>query len=263
MSEVFLLGHPVSHSLSPAMHNAAFKALGLPHKYSTRDVAPEKLADVVASLRGETALGANVTIPHKENALRLMDSAAEEARRVGAVNTIVRRGSRLVGENTDKHGFLRAVQAMRGSSDDDLRIGAALVLGAGGAARACILALLENGNDVLVANRERSRAETGTVAECRRLGCDRETATECNAVARKGLLLRRALSDGHPRVQLGHLFVAPVFPANVGVERERIQHRPGAAVHVLHGVAGLEEVAGLHLRAHGPPRAVVRGGRST
>ena len=159
MSEVFLLGHPVSHSLSPAMHNAAFKALGLPHKYSTRDVAPEKLAEVVASLRGETSLGANVTIPHKEGALRLMDEAAEEARRIGAVNTIVRRGSRLVGENTDKHGFLRAFKAVRASSDDEVRIGTTLVLGAGGAARACILALLENRNDVLVANRDRSRAE--------------------------------------------------------------------------------------------------------
>jgi len=160
MSEVFLLGHPVSHSLSPAMHNAAFKALGLPHTYSTRDVVPEKLAGVVASLRGETALGANVTIPHKENALRLVDEVVEEARRIGAINTIIRRGSRLVGENTDKYGFLCAVKDARSSPDEhDFRIGTSLVLGAGGAARACILALLENGNDVLVASRDRSRAE--------------------------------------------------------------------------------------------------------
>ena len=62
MSEVYLLGHPVSHSLSPAIHNAAFKALGLPHKYSLRDVTAEKLPEAVGSLRGESALGANVTV---------------------------------------------------------------------------------------------------------------------------------------------------------------------------------------------------------
>jgi shikimate dehydrogenase len=160
MSEVFLLGHPVSHSLSPAMHNAAFKALGLPHKYSTRDVAPDKLADVVISLRGETALGANVTIPHKESALRLVDETSADARRIGAVNTIVRRGSRLIGENTDKYGFEQAFKVAHGSPDGlPFVIGRSLVLGAGGAARACVLALLENGNDVMIANRDRPRAE--------------------------------------------------------------------------------------------------------
>ena len=163
MSEVFLLGHPVSHSLSPAMHNAAFKALGLPHKYATRDVAPEKLAEVVGSLRGETALGANVTIPHKEAALRLVDEASEDARRIGAANTIVRRGSRLVGDNTDKYGFEKALLHRRGGDEKDVTFmferATVLVLGAGGAARACVLSLLEHGNSVLIANRDTARAQ--------------------------------------------------------------------------------------------------------
>lgn len=163
MSEVFLLGHPVSHTLSPAMHNAAFKALGLPHHYSARDVPPEKLADVVASLRSEAALGANVTVPHKEAALRLVDEVSEEARRIGAVNTIVRRGSRLIGENTDKYGFERGLAGVRGGHDEAvgflLSMDTVLVLGAGGAARACVLALLEHENGVVIANRDRARAE--------------------------------------------------------------------------------------------------------
>jgi shikimate dehydrogenase len=163
LSEVFLLGHPVSHSLSPAMHNAAFKALGLPHKYSTRDVVPEKLADVVGSLRGETALGANLTIPHKEAALRLVDQTSDDAKRIGAVNTIVRRGSRLVGDNTDKYGFEKSLAEVAGGHADVagflFLMDTVLVLGAGGAARSCVLALLEHENTVLVANRDRARGE--------------------------------------------------------------------------------------------------------
>lgn len=151
MSEVFLFGHPVSHSLSPALHNAAFKALGLPHAYSLRDVAPDKLAEAVGSLRGD-ALGANVTIPHKERAMRLVDELGEEARVIGAVNTIARKGSRLVGHNTDAYGFERALDAIPGPR----RV---LLLGAGGAARACLHVLLRLGHDVAIANRTRPRAE--------------------------------------------------------------------------------------------------------
>ncbi len=152
MSEVFLLGHPVSHSLSPAIHNAAFKALGLPHKYSLRDVTPQKLPEAVGSLRGESALGANITVPHKENAMRLVDELGEEARAIGAVNTIVRKGSRLLGHNTDAYGFERAIAPIPVA-------GRVLLLGAGGAARACLHVLLRLGHDVALANRTRSRAD--------------------------------------------------------------------------------------------------------
>ena len=150
------------------MHNAAFKALGLPHKYSTRDVTAEKLAEVVAGLRGDTALGANVTVPHKEATLRLVDETSLEARRIGAVNTIVRRGSRLIGENTDKYGFEQSLVTIeRGRADHSgflFTARSVLVLGAGGAARACVLALLEHECDVFIANRDRARAEALTRA---------------------------------------------------------------------------------------------------
>ncbi len=158
MGTVYLLGHPVAHSLSPAMHNAAFAALGLPHHYETRDVEPDQLADTVDALRGDDVLGANVTIPHKEHALRYMDEAGKDARRIGAVNTIVRRGTRLVGENTDVYGFDRAISGPSPGAEM-FRGGTVLILGAGGAARACAVVLLERGNEVRVASRTRARAE--------------------------------------------------------------------------------------------------------
>jgi shikimate dehydrogenase len=153
MAIVYLLGHPVSHSLSPAMHNAAFLALGLPHRYETRDVEPHRLGDVVDALRKDDVLGANVTIPYKEAALRLVDDLADEARRIRAVNTIVRRASRLVGDNTDGYGFARAL-AVAGV---DVTGKDAMVLGAGGAARACVAAL-GAARSVVVAGRRLDRA---------------------------------------------------------------------------------------------------------
>jgi shikimate dehydrogenase len=150
---VYLLGHPVSHSLSPPMHNAAFLALGLPHRYEARDVEPHRLGDVVDALRKDDVLGANITIPHKEAALRLVDELADEARRIRAVNTIVRRSSRLVGDNTDGYGFARAL-ALAGV---DVTGKDAMVLGAGGAARACVAAL-GAARIVVVAGRRLDRA---------------------------------------------------------------------------------------------------------
>jgi shikimate dehydrogenase len=152
VSDVFLFGHPVAHSLSPAMHNAAFKSLGLPHRYSPRDVAPEQLGEVVAALRTQDSLGANVTIPHKEASLRLVDEVGDDARATGAVNAIVRRGSRLIGHNTDAYGFEQALDLVA-------RPERVLLLGAGGAARAVALVLLRRGARVEIANRTRARAE--------------------------------------------------------------------------------------------------------
>lgn len=161
MSEVWLIGHPVAHSLSPAMHNAAFAKLGLPHRYEARDVEEKDLAGTLDRMRRADVLGVNVTIPHKEAALRLVDEASEEARRVGALNTIVVRGGRLIGENTDKYGFEKALSdsGHTDSSGFMFAMNTVVVLGAGGAARACVLALLQHENSVIVANRDPARAE--------------------------------------------------------------------------------------------------------
>jgi shikimate dehydrogenase len=154
VSAVWLIGDPVAHSLSPAMHNAAFAALALPHRYEAHEVKAAKLAEVVGHIRREDVLGANVTIPHKEAVLRLVDDVSDGARAIGAANTIVRRGGRLTADNTDGYGFRRALEAL---SIDAHR---ALVLGAGGAARACVFELLQAGIEVTVANRTRDRAES-------------------------------------------------------------------------------------------------------
>jgi len=156
MSQVWLIGRPVAHSLSPAMHNAAFAKLGLPHRYEAREVSEK---DLVATLdrmrRDDHVLGANVTIPYKEAVLRLVDEVDDEARRIGAVNTIVCRGGRLIGDNTDRYGFHHGLESagILSISNKDV-----LVLGAGGAARACVMEL-RAGNDVLIANRSIERAQ--------------------------------------------------------------------------------------------------------
>jgi shikimate dehydrogenase len=146
------------------MHNAAFAKLGLPHRYEGKETADEQLAATLDRMRREgDVLGANVTIPHKETVLRLLDEIHEEARRIGAVNTIVSRGARLVGYNTDKYGFEEALetQPRRAPWQDGFPFAGhrIMVLGAGGAARACALSLLEHGNNVDIANRDPARAE--------------------------------------------------------------------------------------------------------
>lgn len=139
------------------MHNAVFEALGGSAHYEARDVAPENLAEVVASLRDPAVLGANVTIPYKLEVLPLMDGLTNAAEAIGAVNTIVNRQGRLLGHNTDASGFLRALQ-----EDAKLSLSGttAVMLGAGGAARAVAYALLGAGIMRLqIYNRTAERAE--------------------------------------------------------------------------------------------------------
>jgi len=138
------------------MHNAAFAKLGLPHRYEAREVAEKDLATTLDRMRrDDDVLGANVTIPYKEAVLRLVDEVDDQARRIGAVNTIVCRGGRLIGDNTDRYGFHHGLESagILSVSNKDV-----LVLGAGGAARACVMEL-RAGNDVLVANRSIERAQ--------------------------------------------------------------------------------------------------------
>ena len=181
--EVVLLGDPVAHSVSPAMHNAAFRSLGLPGHYSARQVARERLADVVAELRHNEYRGANVTVPHKEAALPLMDELGADAEAIGAVNTIVRDSARLRGENTDATGLLAALEETLGAVPYGQRI---LLLGAGGAARAAAAALLSHGPASLtIYNRDTARAERLTEALRARYG-GRVRAAGLDAVRAEG-----------------------------------------------------------------------------
>jgi shikimate dehydrogenase len=151
-----LFGHPVRHSLSPRIHNAALRAQGLDFVYLAFDVEPQHLSLAVGALRALRMRGVNLTVPHKQAVLPLLDEVDPLAARVGAVNTIVNDGGRLIGHNTDVSGFAAALRTVRHSGAADLHC---LVLGAGGAARAVVAALLEGGAAVVrVHNRTPERA---------------------------------------------------------------------------------------------------------
>ena len=144
MKQVGLIGYPVSHSLSPQMQQAAFDALGIEARYVLWETQPGTLAQRIASLRSPGVLGANVTIPYKEDVVSLLDEYDAAAVKIGAVNTIVNRDGRLVGYNTDAAGFIRALTDFTGCAFD-CHGKKAVILGTGGAARAAAVALLENG----------------------------------------------------------------------------------------------------------------------
>jgi shikimate dehydrogenase len=137
-----VLGHPVGHSLSPRIHNAAFRAQGVDMIYLAFDVRPEELASAVGGIRALHMRGVNVTVPHKEAVIGLLDVVDPVASRIGAVNTIVNDKGVLFGYNTDVTGFFAALRSVRPNGARDL---SCLLLGAGGAARAVVAALVEDG----------------------------------------------------------------------------------------------------------------------
>ena len=155
---VVLIGHPVAHSLSGAMQQAAFDTLGIDASYELWDRAPIALADAIAELRTDDFLGANVTIPHKERVVPQVDRLTEEAHATGAVNTLTKEGRKLVGHNTDVPGFKVALDQLVGRQKMPRY---AVVLGAGGGARAVVYGLIREGfQRVIVFNRHLHRAES-------------------------------------------------------------------------------------------------------
>jgi shikimate dehydrogenase len=153
-TRVGLIGWPVAHSVSPAMHNAAFAALGLRWRYDLLPTSAEDVEGLLRDLETRGFRGVNVTLPHKQRVMSLLDEQADSARAIGAANTIVVRRGRLAGHNTDAGGFLAAL-AETGFDPTGKR---ALVLGAGGAARAVVYALARAGCGVLIQNRTYARA---------------------------------------------------------------------------------------------------------
>ena len=135
-----LLGEGIAYSASPAMMQAAFSDLGLPHTYVLADVSSDEVAATVAGLRDSTAGGANVTVPHKAAVAALMDEISDIAREVDAVNTVVRDGDRLIGHNTDMPATVEAIERLCPDG-----VERALILGAGGVSRAVQLALAKVG----------------------------------------------------------------------------------------------------------------------
>ncbi|HXS34679.1 MAG TPA: shikimate dehydrogenase [Solirubrobacterales bacterium] len=153
MPRLAVLGYPVGHSRSPAMHNAALAELGLAEwSYEAIEVAPDAFETRARALEGEGFVGANVTVPHKSAALSLADELSEPAREIGAANTLSFAEDEIRAENTDADGLLRALPTAPTGKR-------ALVLGAGGAARAVVWALLREGAEVGVWNRTELRSQ--------------------------------------------------------------------------------------------------------
>jgi shikimate dehydrogenase len=154
-----VIGWPVSHSRSPLIHGTWLKQYGIDGIYTAEAVAPDELESFLKNLGGKGFAGCNVTVPHKEAALALADEADEAARLVGAANTLWLEQGMLYATNTDVYGFLTHLDRSVPGWNDEAR--PAMVLGAGGAARAVLKALTERGlDDIRLANRTAARAET-------------------------------------------------------------------------------------------------------
>ena len=150
-----ILGDPVSHSISPAMHNRAFAELGLPYVYLAFKANQAELVAAVAAMRSLDALGFNVTMPNKTSVLSLLDELSPEARIIGSVNTVVNRDGKLVGYNTDGLGFVRSLEE-EGIAVVGKRI---LMAGAGGAARSVAIQLaLDGAAQLVIINRSLEKA---------------------------------------------------------------------------------------------------------
>ncbi len=151
-----IFGDPVEHSLSPAMHNAAYARLGMDRAYVAFRVAPRALADAIRAIPALGILGVNLTVPHKEAAVPMMHALSDETKLLGAVNCVVNREGKLFGDNTDARGLERDLRNRR----VNLRGKTALVIGAGGAAAAALLGCWRMGaSDIVLVNRTRERAE--------------------------------------------------------------------------------------------------------
>jgi len=153
---VGIFGHPIAHTRSPAMHNAAFRSLGLPYIYIPFLVHPSDLGKATQSIRSLNLVGINVTVPHKEGILRYLDGLSTEAKLCGAVNTVINHQGSLYGENTDSRGFFLSLKERKLS----LQGREVVLIGAGGAARAVLVALVRTGSaQITIVNRTQSHAQ--------------------------------------------------------------------------------------------------------
>lgn len=235
-----ILGWPVEHSLSPAMHNAAFARLGLNWVYLAYAVDPARLPEAVQGLAAAGCAGLNVTIPHKQAVLALASSLSPAAEAIGAANTLVPDGAGgFRADNTDAEGFMRAVDE---DAPLDLAGRDALMVGAGGAGRAVAFALRARGARVLVANRTPERAaELGEPVGFTRAEMDR-VAAGCAIVVNA-----TSLGMGTDAVP-GELPLDGLGPGQVAVD---IVYRPGGTPW-LHAAAarGARPVDGLAMLLH-------------
>lgn len=153
-----LLGYPVSHSLSPRIHAYWIAQYGLAADYKLFTTPPPRLRQTMLHMRKKNILGVNITIPHKQTVMEYLDGIDEKARRIGAVNTVINREGKFIGSNTDAYGFIANLR--EGLGELALYLENIVVLGAGGAARAALIALIDAGaRRIIIANRTQEKAE--------------------------------------------------------------------------------------------------------
>lgn len=150
-----ILAYPAKHSLSPAIHNAAFKVLGIDARYDLFEVPESEIIEFLSRVKNEPIYGLSVSLPYKEFILKFLDSVDEDSEQIGAVNTVENRDGRLCGYNTDYVGVVRALNEVCGG----LAGKRVVVVGAGGGARAGVYGLNVEGAEVFVFNRTKNRAE--------------------------------------------------------------------------------------------------------
>ena len=178
---VGVIGDPVKHSCSPPMHNAAFREMAMDYVYVPFWVKPENLAAAVAGFKSIDVAGINITLPHKKEALLLMDSVSKEAELIGAVNTMVFKDGMVEGHNTDARGFIASLQE---EGIDDVKGMNVVVLGAGGGAQAVVVGLALAGADrIIIVNRTQEKA----VQLAENVGGKTEVEVEGISLNHKGL----------------------------------------------------------------------------
>ncbi|MFQ5970155.1 MAG: shikimate dehydrogenase [Nitrososphaerales archaeon] len=192
-----IIGDPVDHSLSPAMHNAAFKALNLNCTYIAFRVTKDELEAAMQSLRKTAVAGLNVTMPHKISIMKLLDDLEETCIKISAVNTVNNENGRFKGYNTDLHGFIQPLKRRNVKLDGKV----ALLMGAGGAARSVLTALAEEHvGKVILANRNVARAKDAAEhAKKLKLNCDLITLHDARKFASKAYLIVNATPVGMDR----------------------------------------------------------------
>ncbi|OGC03818.1 shikimate dehydrogenase [candidate division WOR-1 bacterium RIFOXYA12_FULL_43_27] len=157
MKKCYLIGHPLGHSISPAMHNAAYKELGLDFEYLLKDTAPGELKAQIEKFKAENVAGFNVTIPYKEKIMPLLDEITPLAEKIGAVNTVKNENGKLIGYNTDGPGFLESLKDDAGFNPAGKKV---VILGAGGAGRAIAVTLAEdNASSIIIYDPEEKKQD--------------------------------------------------------------------------------------------------------
>jgi shikimate dehydrogenase len=208
---VAIIGYPVAHSISPAMHNAAFKSLGLNWEYLPFEVKPEDLKKKIDELRSKGFSGFNVTIPHKETIVSLLDETTKLPRMIGAVNTVRVEGQKLVGYNTDAAGF---IESLRLDAKFEPKAKRAVILGAGGAAKAAAIMLAKaDVASITISDVDNEKAET--LADY----CDSLFEGDIHSVKAGSPSLREAVSNADLLVNATPIGMHPKEDETPGDER--------------------------------------------